>query len=72
MNDLINKPNHYTENKELETIEIIQNELSHDEYIGYLRGSIMKYLSRAGKKGDILPCLYKARWFLNKLIGLFE
>jgi|TARA_R110000823_G_scaffold71308_3_gene164352 hypothetical protein len=72
MNDLINSPNHYTQDKELETIEIIQNELTTDEFIGYLKGSSLKYLSRAGKKDDILQDLYKSRWFLNKMIGLFE
>lgn len=72
MNDLVEQPAHYTEDKEYETIEVIRNELSDTEFVGYLKGSVIKYQSRAGKKGPALQDWYKARWFLNRLIGLFE
>ena len=32
----------------------------------------VKYISRAGKKGDKLEDLKKAQWYLNKRIGLME
>lgn len=32
----------------------------------------VKYISRAGKKGDTLEDLKKARWYLDKRIELME
>ena len=34
----------------IETIDIIQSKLSHEQYLGFLRGNILKYLCRAGYK----------------------
>jgi len=48
MNDKTN-PEHY-KNKPIQTIQAIRSQLSDDEYIGYLKGSILKYISRAGIK----------------------
>jgi hypothetical protein len=32
----------------------------------------VKYISRAGKKGDLLEDLKKARWYLNRRIAALE
>lgn len=53
--DKLNKvknPNatHYEIWNGLEAIDIIKNTLSKDEYIGYLKGNILKYQLRVGKK----------------------
>ena len=42
--------------------------LSHDEFCGFLRGNAIKYLARAGHKGDALTDIEKARHYLDKLI----
>lgn len=42
--------------------------LSHDEFCGFLRGNAIKYLARAGHKGDALADIEKARHYLDKLI----
>ena len=34
----------------IETIDIIQSKLTKDQYIGFLRGNVIKYLCRAGYK----------------------
>lgn len=34
----------------IETIDIIHAKLTPSEYIGFLRGNVIKYLSRAGRK----------------------
>ena len=50
------------------TIDYIGAKLSGEEYVGFLRGNVIKYISRAGYKGDALPDLKKAREYLDWLI----
>jgi len=69
--DLINHPPHYTAGG-IETIDVMQAKLTPEQFEGYLRGCIIKYILRAGKKGYALDDLKKAQWYLNKLIGEFE
>lgn len=64
--DVVNQPKHYKKYK-LETIDNIQNSMTHDEFIGYLKGNIKKYLDRYQDKNGAED-LKKARWYLNKLI----
>ena len=63
--DKIN-PNYY-KNKPIETIEVIRNELTSDEFRGYLKGKVWKYLFRnRGKNG--FEDLQKAKWYMDYLI----
>ena len=50
--DMVNHPPHYT-NGGIETIDYIKAKMSAEEYIGYLRGNILKYTSGAGFAGNI-------------------
>ena len=43
--DPINSPPHY-QNGTMETIEIMEHQMSVDRFLGYLEGSIIKYISR--------------------------
>ena len=66
--DNVNKPAHYGKGK-IECIEYIQDFLTTEEYIGYLRGNIAKYLHRwryKNKQEDLL----KSQWYLERLIWL--
>lgn len=65
--DNVNHPEHYCYGG-IETIEYIRAKLSPDEYRGYMKGSVLKYLSRAGHKDDATQDLKKAQWYLNRLI----
>ena len=65
--DMVNHPDHYCYGG-IETIDYIRAKLSPEEYRGYMKGSVIKYLSRAGHKDDIIQDLKKAQWYLNKLI----
>lgn len=65
--DNINHPDHYCYGG-IETIEYIKAKLSPEEYRGYMKGSVIKYLSRAGHKDDVIQDLKKAQWYLNRLI----
>ena len=62
MNDPVTKPAHYTRGK-YETIDVIE-----DWGLGYRLGNCVKYISRAGHKGDRLEDLKKARWYLDREI----
>jgi hypothetical protein len=66
-NDSVNHPQHYCIGG-IEVIKYIRAKLSEDEYHGYLKGSVIKYLSRAGHKGDEKEDLEKARWYLERMI----
>ena len=65
--DLVNSPTHYTDGG-METIEIIKAKSSQEEYSGFLKGNVIKYVTRAGKKGNKKEDLRKAQWYLSKLI----
>jgi DNA-directed RNA polymerase subunit F len=44
--------------------------MSEAEFEGFLRGNAIKYLSRAGRKGDSLQDLKKALHYLEKLVSV--
>lgn len=64
-NDNIN-PSHYIFGG-IETIEYLKAKLTPAEYRGFLKGNVLKYVSReAEKNGE--EDLKKAQWYLDKLI----
>jgi len=65
--DSVNSPAHYKYGKK-ETIDVIQDCMTDDEYHGYLKGNVLKYVSRYKFKGEPLQDLEKAQWYLNRLI----
>jgi len=70
MTDNVNHPPHYGQGN-IEAIEYIEDFLNDEEYIGYLRGNIAKYLHRWRYKNGIED-LEKAQWYLNRLISTQE
>lgn len=66
--DAVNHPSHYTAGN-IECIEAIEAQLTKEEYRGYLKGNVAKYLWREKQKGGI-ESLEKAQWYLNRLIEL--
>lgn len=63
----INHPQHYGGDTVYETIKVIEA-----WELGFNLGNIMRYISRAGKKGDALDDLKKARWYLDREIQWHE
>jgi len=62
--DPVNHPSHYTSaGAAYETIRVIEA-----WQLNYHLGNAVKYISRAGKKGDRLEDLRKAAWYLNREI----
>lgn len=68
--DNVNNPSHYGQGK-IEAIEYISDFLTPEEYQGYLRGNIAKYLHRFPYKNGIED-LEKAKWYLERLIQEVE
>lgn len=63
MHDPINHPSHYKVDGLPECIDIIEK-----LGLNYRLGCAMKYLYRAGRKGDYVEDLKKAVWYINREI----
>lgn len=64
--DAINHPAYYKAG-DMEAIEVIES-----FQLGFHLGNVVKYLLRAGRKGDALEDLEKARWYLDSYIKRLE
>ena len=65
--DMVNHPPHYTDGG-IEAIEYIAAKLTEEEFIGYVKGNVLKYVSRAGKKGDLFEDFEKAKFYLDLVL----
>lgn len=64
--DSVNHPKHYNSHPSgVECIDIV-------EYFPFNVGNAIKYLWRAGMKGDALEDLKKARWYVDRAIAQLE
>jgi hypothetical protein len=70
MKDLVNNPPHYNKG-DIECIDAIEAMLTHEEFVGYLRGNSLKYRWRFRYKNGIQD-LEKAEWYENKLIEILK
>ena len=68
MTDPVNKPTHY-QNGGIETIELIKEYLTPEEFRGYLKGNIIKYRERAPYKGNTEQDYAKALKYWEWLKG---
>ena len=66
MDDQINHPQHYNMTA-FEAIDIIKASMTSEEFKGYLKGNILKYLIRYKHKGKDLEDLDKGKWYLQRL-----
>lgn len=63
--ETVNHPAHYGGSENLyEAIKVIEA-----WGLGFCLGNAVKYISRAGKKGDLIEDLKKARWYLDREIA---
>lgn len=65
--DNVEKPLHYTAGH-IECIDAIKAATTQEEFEGFLRGNVLKYLWRCNLKSNKTEDLNKARWYLNRLI----
>ena len=67
MTDPVNRPEHYRHG-EIECIDAIQAALTPEEFHGYCKGNVLKYVWRERHKGGD-ESLRKASWYLARLLG---
>lgn len=65
-NDDVNHPPHYNNGK-IEVFDYIKDCLTEDELRGYIKGNIIKYVSRERYKGKVED-LRKAEWYLKRYL----
>ena len=61
--DMVNHPSHYNKGN-IEVINFIE-----DQGLSFHLGNVVKYVARAGSKGDKLEDLKKAQWYLDRYIN---
>lgn len=65
--DIVNRPSHYCEGRKYEPIAVIK-----DWNLNFNLGNTVKYISRAGRKDNILQDLKKAKFYLDWEIKYLE
>ena len=68
--DDVNHPPHYKIGG-IETIDVIEAKLTPEEFRGYLKGNVVKYLTRIGYKDDAGKDVDKMVWYALKLQPLY-
>jgi len=68
--DVVNKPKHYNQGS-VECLEAIEASMTKEQFVGYLKGNIMKYLWRFEHKNGIED-LKKAEFYMNRLIIAYQ
>lgn len=66
--DQIN-PDHYKHNG-IECIDAIQASMTDEAFVGFLKGNVMKYLWRLGRKGE--KDHEKAKWYQDRLVDFLN
>ena len=64
--DPVNHPSHYTSG-EIECIDAIKASMSKESFLGFLKGSIIKYCWRYEKKVNPAEDIKKAGWYRDRL-----
>lgn len=65
MTDPVNHPEHYQGS--IECLDAIEASMNHEEFCGYLKGNIIKYVWRYKRKG-LVTDLEKSEFYLKRLI----
>ena len=61
----VDHPKHYNQVPGIECIDVV-------EHFNFNRGNAIKYIWRAGDKGDIIEDLQKALWYIHREIERVE
>jgi len=71
MTDPINHPAHYTQGR-VECIDAIEAALGPEQFVGFLRGQVLKYTWRMGRKGAAQEDAAKLAWYSARLLRTLE
>lgn len=69
--DIINKSPHYNTGN-IECIKALKEWMTEEQYRGFLKGNVIKYLCREGHKDSREQDCKKAQYYLNKLVESFD
>lgn len=65
--DAVNHPKHYQLPSGRESVDVMREILTEEEFRGWCKGNALKYIFREGKKDDAVQDIKKARKFLEFL-----
>ena len=69
--DAVDNPSHYMLfDGDIEVIDLVQDRLTEEEFLGYLKGNMIKYHMRAGHKGNLTQDLQKLRKYTEWLLEM--
>ena len=71
MSDIVNKPGHYTVGGH-EAIAVIKAKLTPEEFRGYCKGNVLKYVMRANYKDHHDTDILKAEYYIRECIDAEE
>lgn len=71
MSDPVSHPPHYTAGT-VECIDGIESACTPEEFVGFLKGQVIKYVWRLGKKDDAVQDAKKAQWYLTRMIEFMQ
>jgi len=63
--DAVSNPEHYTAGRQHEPLDVVE-----DWCLDYHLGNVVKYISRAGRKGSMVQDLEKAMFYLTRKINI--
>lgn len=69
--DPVHSPSHYTAGG-IEPNDYLRAKLPHEQYVGYLWGQIVKYVSRLGLKGEAVEDARKLAYYAERLVRELE
>lgn len=67
-----NIPEHYKGNGNIDVIDFLYQQLPFEQFKGFMKGNMIKYPVRAGRKDDELADIKKARDYADRLIEKME
>ena len=67
VDDAVNAPAHYVSGRFIEPLDVIE-----DWELGYHLGNALKYISRAGRKGNEVYDIRKAIFYLSRYASILE
>ena len=67
-----NIPEHYKGSENIDVIDFLYQQLPFEQFKGFMKGNMIKYPVRAGRKDDELADIKKARDYADRLIEKME
>ncbi len=67
VDDAVNAPAHYVSGRFIEPLDVIE-----DWKLGYHLGNAVKYIARAGRKGNAAQDIRKAIFYLSRYASILE